>query len=404
MTKKRMSITIEFLFVLFFTFYAILPAFSLYIKFYLMIFAAVAYVMLVMTKNKRSFTLKQMLVFIGVMLFVCLLYVIFVEPSSISENASNRSIKYFFSKLHQFIIMFLPLLLIDWAKNRANSFERKSAVVIGFLSFFYVMLKTTHELSRNPEIARNWLEFSQAGKNNAAGYFFVYAIPFLAAIFVYLFKNLDNIYLKILVAVGFFFEVYFLLISQYTLSVIITFIGVMYMLFTKIKNRGLKTVLFILLPIFIIILPPIIKFVATKVPSADMSVRLTEVYDFLVGNGEMGYNLNGRLTLYKRTIIAFFESPIWGNRSLPFDGHATLLTVLADLGLLGGIPFYYLFFKAKKAVTGILGKQRKEFTPFWIMLLIMGFTNPIHSSAAISFAVWFMVPLVMLELNKGEGE
>ena len=124
-----------------------------------------------------------------------------------------------------------------------------------------------------------------------------------------------------------------------------------------------------------------------------MSIRLYEIYYFLVGGDATGYNMDGRITLYTESIKAFLKSPFWGNRHLDFDGHATFLTVLSDLGLLGGIPFYYLYFSSRKRVRIIINDKGNYYGPVFLMLLLMGFTNPIHTALPLMYVVWFLVPL-----------
>ena len=399
--SKENHISFEFVIILFFTFYCILPAVSIYINFLYSIIVAALYLIVVVNK-KRTIPIKEIATFVVLIIVISLLYTLLTDSNSISVEASNRTLKKFLSKLYQLTMVFLPLLFLDWAKSRASRLERKTIIILTFVLLFFVIAKTISEISIDPNIVRNWLEFGETGKNNIANYFFVYAVPFAMVLFAYITKSMKNIYGKIFMIICIIYQLYFLLLSQYTLSVIIAAIGVLYMLFIRIKNKKLKIVAFVLLPLFVFVSPFLIKFIAGKVPSHSMSVRLNEVYDFLMGSGEMGYNMNGRITLYKKSILAFLHSPLRGNRKLDFDGHATFLTVFANLGLLGGIPFVYLFARARKRVGIILENENSRFTPFWIMLLLMGFTNPIHSSPAIMFMIWFIVPMTMIELKPKE--
>ena len=402
--KREKIFSFEFIFVVFFAFYCILPAVSITIKFYYAIAIAALYLVVISAK-KRSVPIKQILFFVFIIFVISLLYFLLTDTKSISSEASNRGLKQLLSKFYQLSMMFMPILFLDWAKNRASRIERKSIIVFSFVLLFFVIARTISELAINPEITRNWLEFGETGKDNIANYFFVYAIPFSVVLFVFMIKGIKSIYGKIFAIIAVIYQLYFLVLSQYTLSVIISLVGIICMSFVRIKSKRLKVLAFGLLPLLLVLLPFSIKYAANKIPSHSISVRLGEVYDFMIGSGEMGYNMSGRLTLYKKAIIAFLQSPLRGNRSTNFDGHATFLTVFSDLGLLGGIPFCYLLYKAKKAIKLYLGDLNQYFTPYWIMFLIMGFTNPVHSSPAISFILWFIVPAVMLEFNrKGEVE
>ncbi|UOX72351.1 hypothetical protein [Enterocloster bolteae] len=140
----------------------------------------------------------------------------------------------------------------------------------------------------------------------------------------------------------------FLLIAQYTLAVFAAIVGMLF--FLMIHYSGSKKI--VILSIVIIgllpLVPSLIKLAADTVPSESMSIRLYEVYSFFMWGDGSGYNLSGRIELYEKSIIAFFRSPIWGNRSLNFYGHATFLVIPAMLGLMGAIPFYYVYFHSYK--------------------------------------------------------
>lgn len=65
--------------------------------------------------------------------------------------------------------------------------------------------------------------------------------------------------------------------------------------------------------LFLAILSPwLFKMAASHVPSEQMSIRLYEIYYFLVGGDATGYNMDGRITLYTESIKAFLKSPVLG--------------------------------------------------------------------------------------------
>ena len=151
---------------------------------------------------------------------------------------------------------------------------------------------------------------------------------------------------------------------------------------------------------------PIFRYISSNVKSAQISLRFRELANFFSSGDASGYNLEGRLTLYWETIKAFFASPLYGNRTLNFDGHATFLTILSDTGILGGIPFYILYFMTKKKIETIIEDTTRLFTIPFLMLVIMGLTNPIHAAYPVGFAIWFIAPLILsiiIEKNKLQG-
>ena len=397
--EKNKKLSIEFFMILFFTISCLLPKLFTAIPFYVMIAAYLVYVVYLFLRNDRIISNKEILILLGLIFYIAFIYTVLTDTSTISEEASNRELKQFTSKLYQYMNMFIPILFLDWATKRSNAFERKAIIGSSMVLMFYTMIITIRELMVDARIAREWTSFEESAKENIAGYTFVYAIPFLMVLFVYLLKNFKKPYNKVLAVLAIAFQLYFIVLSQYTIALIMSVLGLSYMLYIKIKSRNIKIIFAILLPILIMTIPIIIKALAARVPSEEISIRLNEVYNFITGSNKDGYNLNGRLTLYGQAVKAFFTSPIVGNRTLDFDGHATFLTVFARTGLLGGIAFVILLKKAKMTVNRYLGEEKRDYSPFWFMLLLMGFTNPIHSSTAVMFVVLFLVPLTMKQMS-----
>jgi O-antigen ligase len=88
-----------------------------------------------------------------------------------------------------------------------------------------------------------------------------------------------------------------------------------------------------------------------------------------------------------------------------FDGHATFLTVLADTGIFGGIPFYVLYVLICKTVSKLTGTCKKYYSVVILMFTLMGLTNPVHASMPLGFAAWFLAPLILITvLNKEEKQ
>ena len=73
---------------------------------------------------------------------------------------------------------------------------------------------------------------------------------------------------------------------------------------------------------------------------------------------------------------------------------------MAFLGIIGGIPFFYLYFKSRKTVRLLINEQKKEFTAFFIMLILMGITNPIHTALPLMYVLWFLVPMSIKLYNE----
>ena len=334
--------------------------------------------------------------FLALSFLIAFLYLFLTDTQSISTS-SNLEIKRIVSKFQQYVWMFFPLLLGHELIRRGNS-EQK--FIMGLLMaglIVWVVYQTLIAIAINPNAARSFHLGEEMGEEASmfvGNYYFIYLIPFLIALaFAVIIKDRRILTVVICTAlILFLFE--FLLEAQFTLSILISFLGILLMLGFKMKGGIGKIAYAVIVFIFLLLLPTFLSFGIEHIHSDQIVVRLKEVYSYLVDGNVGGYNLSGRLNLYKKTINAFAYSPIWGNRRLPFDGHATLLTIPADVGLLGAIPFYFLLFRSRRLAAGYVS-DKGVMNVVFIMLLMMGLTNPIHGSSQISFGVWFITPFVL---------
>lgn len=353
-----------------------------------MCFAYIAYNVIV-----RNFELsEELLKYVVIITYIALLYLLLTSTSTVSSTVSNSTLKRFLSKCYQLSLSFFPVYLLVQTINKDDGKKNRIIWLVVVFLLIFVIINTLIELTKNPNITRSWGREPEKAGENFAGYYFVYAIPLTIILCTCGIANYKNGFIKFIFLALIIFQLYFLLYAQYTLSVIASVIGITYEIIVNTKTKNSKLIALSVCVVGIVTLPLILKIAARYVPSEPMSIRLTELYNFLTSGNSSGYNLHGRMELYGKSIQAFLKSPIWGNRKLDFDGHATFLTVLADIGLLGGIPFYYLYFHSFKFVNQILGENRKYFKPFFIVLLFMGFTNPIHSALPLMFTMWFIVP------------
>lgn len=401
--NRHNFLSINSFIILIFACYYILPAASAKYSFLVATALGFGYVCLTVFQNKMKIS-KTVLFYIFLIVVIAFLYMILTDSSSIASDVTNRGMKRFMSKLYQMGMMFLPILFLKWAVLYASKIEKKTIIAISYSLIIYVVYTTMQQLTINPNITRAWAEFAESGTNNVANYYFVYAIPFIIALCTMIACRTKKTGIKILLIAAIVMQMYFLLLAQYTLSVLISIVGICMEVYVNSKRGQKRVVLCLGFVILGIASPWIVKFAASRVPSEQMSIRLYEIYYFLIGGDTTGYNMQGRMTLYIDTVKAFLTSPILGNRSLDFDGHATFLTVLSDLGVLGGVPFYYLYFSSRKKVKKIINDRSESFKVIFVMLFLMGLTNPIHTALPLMYVVWFLAPLTIYMYREYEEE
>lgn len=340
---------------------------------------------------------------LALIILLALFYTLLTDTVTIAQNVANRTIKQFTTKMYQYTALYFPAFLFFRVHKTATQKQKMLLAGAGIVLMVYVIITTWIYLIEHPGAIRKWNGDTDIASMNLAGYYFVYAVPIIISVISIImleFKGIPRLISIVLVILG----IIFLVNAQYTLAILIAIIGVLFQLFRNIRST-LNKILFALVTIAVaLFLPQILAYAIRIIPSQQVSLRLSEILDFLVGRGADGYNLNARLTLYGDTIKAFLQSPFIGNRRLDFDGHATFLTVLSDTGILGGIPFYGLFAATCKHMKKLLGVHKAQFGVVIFMFALMGLTNPIHAALPLGLATWFLAPLTIQLIFKEEPQ
>ena len=400
--KKGMGL-FESLLIAFFIANCILPSFGEMISFTIILMGALGYALAIaLFESKASPTVSRFLILISALVLV---YAFTCETSTVALDASNREVKIFISKMNQYFMMFFPLLLFYRLKEHAGRRNKKLLLYLAYALVAYVFVKTLTEMIANPGITRHWSEFAEISESNIGSYSFVYSIPYIAVIFgmflLYARSSLAKIIFFGCIVVCF----YFLLLAQYTLALLITIIGLVVLFVQVYDSVSIKALIVCLVIAFFVLAPYIFNWLADNVPSESMSIRLREIGDFFSSGDASSENLGGRMTLYIAAFKDFLRSPLYGHEVLGYDPHSTFLSILADTGILGFIPFIYVFTGCNKVTKALFDDNKKLFTPIFFMLIVMGLTNPIHSAKQISLAVWFIAPLTIdLYFNRNEVE
>lgn len=344
---------------------------------------------------------KTIVSFLLLLAVFSVLYYLLTDTSSIGVNVSNRAFKRLYSKFTQYLSMFIPVFMLYRTARVAS--KRQMIIIISLILINFLMLARTAIVATqlDSEVLHSFREdaVESSGLTVAAFYFvYVYTFIFLIGWICYS-KSKEK---KIKYASLFFslFSLFFLFKAQFALSIVTSFFSLLYLYITTThNNRKIITVLVVI--VVLLLSPLLLRGLISIVPEGFLSERLKEIYDMITGeNTTSESDGQGRLDLYWMCIKAFFNSPLIGNRTLPEDGHSTFLTVPADIGIFGAIFLYVLFKKAYSIISGLLGSKNIYFKPLMLQIVLMGFTNPIHSSPSIYMTLFFMCPLLIILIIK----
>lgn len=328
-----------------------------------------------------------------------ILYAVWVDDFAVAPNVANRTLKRFFAKTYQYYALYFPAILFLRVNHAGSRIQKRILLILSIGLMVYLAANTRMFLLDNPNASREWGEFENLSNQNIANYYHVIAYPILVAVAAACMVRLKPVY-RMIVLIAIVMTIEFIIASQYTLSLLISIVGICYQIGVTIRTRVWRIIYTMVILVLAAFIPEFLRLGIRLIPSEQMTIRLGEILAFLSGQGADGYNLNGRLTLYWKSIVAFLTSPIWGNHKLDFDGHATFLTILADTGILGGIPFYYLLSSVVKQLRVTLGEHGKQIRTVILVVALTGLTNPIHASQPFGMAAWFIAPMLITAVFK----
>lgn len=357
-------------------------------------FILFGYVFYCMFKEPQfSKKILGMLIFI---LVLSLLYYFFTDSDSIG-NVENRGAKRIYAKLSQYLLVFFPLFLYYRTITYATKKQIYIILAIGIASAL-VLVKAALVIAMQYELVLHSMNEKVLEDANVSlqGYNFVYAFTFIVITCLLIFLKSSEKVWKYLSLALMCYSLFFLLKAQFALSLVTTMISVVYLLYVLNEKPNNKT-MFITAGMLVLLFSPFLVGLLSIFDSFELlSGRINEMTNFFsTGIVDVNTDLGYRLNVYWKCIEAFFSSPIWGSRSLDFNGHSTFLCVLADLGILGGYIVYRLFKESYQIESRCMASNVKYFKPLMLQIILMGLTNPIHSVPSNYIMLWFLCPLMI---------
>lgn len=358
-------------------------------------FIALGYIGFCYVHEKEQRTLiKYLLLFL---ILFALLNVLLTEGSSIQKYVSNRSLKRLYAYFSQYELVFFPLFIFYRTMKYATKIQLLIIISIT-LVFALLLLNSALTIALLDEHVIHSMnaDVLEAANVKLVGFLFVYSFTFFVLTCMMLFARSNSKMFKLVVLFLSIYCIYFLIRAQFALSIVTTFISSLYLAYTILRKKETK-ILFIFGAIIVfLLLPSLVQFLIDTVQPGLLQDRLVEIYNSLTGQGvDKESDLGARLELYWKCIVAFAGSPLWGNRSLGFNGHSTFLSEFAQTGLLGGTLMVLMFVYSYKFMKEALGNKSFYFKPLMFQLVLMGLTNPIHSAPSNFIMLYFLCPLAI---------
>lgn len=339
----------------------------------------------------RSFTRNIILS----ILLLAIMYTILTDANTVS--GSFLKFKQLYVKFSQYILVIFPIFLFHRVNNNASK-KQLVIIIVTVLLFCILLARVAIQFAQANALILHSMDANILEEANMAlvAFYFVYLFTFIIITGIILIRHSNDKLVKYISIALIVFSLYFLSVAQFALSFVTTALSVMYY-YLKTSRSQYKFLVILALAVLAFILPFVLKVLISITEGELLSARFTEIYNSLTGQSNPGEesDLQARLDLYWMCIVKFFESPIIGNRHLPFNGHSTFLTAFADLGIFGGLLVCSIFKKSFRFFKVSLGRKYIYFLPLVCQIILMGLTNPIHSAPANFIMLFFLCPLLI---------
>lgn len=314
-----------------------------------------------------------------ILLFLFLFFYFFSSLFSVGLSSS-------FNRIVAIANLLSPILMYEIMKNKKRSTRVCFIVIISFVLLYDVFLSFRFQETYGIDDMRRGVEMGGDYHLMAIAFDICYAIALIIPAVVELIKKTkyspQRRYVTLLLLLSIIILFVFLIRAQFTIAIIIVFLGVAYAFFYD-RKHVFRFVLVsgILVFLFISILPLIIDIMGQGGEHQEIAKRFEEINYFTEGNRQNAGDINSRQNLSFISIETFFKHPVFGvNHKIDpnihvgqqgIGNHSEWFDSLARYGLFAFLLMYFLF--------DSLRRQRQETDSGLVMFLfiILGFLNPV---------------------------
>lgn len=318
------------------------------------------------------------------------------------------------------ILVNFPLFFVGLFINHYYMFYKKDYKTLGKIAFYFLIffsigsLQTYFGLITYPmasrQLATGAPEYSEIyGLIGIGGFGFIYSGTFLLLAILYTFLRRRSLFsLKNNILMIFTIVVIFLMLlkASFATSLLITFCGLLLILFVRNKSTLLMTFLFAVIFIIFSSESLIADFFLAIANSFSGNPVLKEKFTDLAStfyssslNGQTG----NRFDLYVSSLKVFFVNPLFGiygpfgnqNASL-VGGHSGWFDLLAYYGLFTSIPMFIAFYYNFKIHFRFLKKIKFHvyYAILYFIIFVFGLINPILYVYEIGFVLFCIIPAI----------
>lgn len=335
---------------------------------------------------------------------LCAVYILITALINYHFHAMDGITK----NIQTYLFLFFYLIYISYSKSDFDKTKFVFLPLLALLSIWNFLTFTAYaeqaDISR--QLVRNFSGAETYMNQGIGGFGLVYTQIILIPIVLHLiqykvFKNkLLNVFLLFYLAS----VVWLILNAGYSLAVInFLFTTTIYLFSNK---RKIRVLLFSLLALGIILFfssLPILEFLLGWVKHQEYIEKIRDIYSWRTNFVLVG-SVESRWEFYWQSLELFLKSPLWGQLSnAEIGNHSAILDNFAQYGLLGGLIFIRILFRAPLIYLKKSNDHRfKLALSVLVSLLISSLTNSIVGPMGIT--LFLMYPIIWHQLEKRSGE
>lgn len=339
-------------------------------------------------------------------LVVFILYLSIISGTGGGTKADNA--------MSSFLYLFIIYAIFLFYADRTHTRTSKCMIAFLVLDLAFLAVNTYFALKTDPMIAR-YLATERAAEISSltdlrglGGYAYFYSLVPLALLLLHLgLRKPTREFHFILLAAAL---VLLLVDASYTMALVLLVAFALVIVLRRLTTHVSIAVISALSAACALLLTGAAPRLLARMADAYwwpevVSVRLTELSHFLAGNLHIGSDLQGRFSLYSRSLGTFLSSPIFGvagttQEGLGVGGHSAWLDNLALFGIMSMLAVHFFAKAYRFSLPRVPVEHRGFFNIFWSYFALLGFLNTLFFSSI--FTAWLLLlPLLLIAQRQG---
>ena len=304
---------------------------------------------------------------------------------------------------------FLPVLWGVFALKYANEKQRKIILVVFVALILLVVSKTIEAVRVEPMIVRLLAQDKTRGNteinayrlNNVAGYTFSYM---MGAVVICAAWIASNSYGKLLKGVGIVVLVlsfFFVIETMYATLLILSFLGIVLVLFVKSKNIITKVVIIFFGLIAVILMEDIMEGLSNLFAFSDvLHIKFRDMHN-AIKYGDIS-QVGSRPQLIFEALGKWAKSPLFGSSEVN-RAHSTVFSILQESGIVGLSLWIAALCYAIRIIKKRLQSKNIDTRMFGVCAAYVGILsifNDIRSIYELTIVVFFIVPVLSVYITE----